>query len=66
MEQVTGTIRKNGKSGALLRGIHQTNENQVVSVHGQIHALRHLGDVSFLILRLPEGLLQRDFGCHFG
>ena len=58
MDKMTGKIKIAAQSCKQLKGLHETNPNQPVAVHGQIHALRHLGDVSFLVLRLPDGLVQ--------
>lgn len=33
-------------------------EGQKASVHGIVHTLRDLGDVRFMLLRMPQGALQ--------
>lgn len=56
MEQVNGIFEKRITTyGGLVAA---ANQNQTVTVCGQVHALRHMGDVTFLILRLGDGLLQ--------
>lgn len=56
MEQVNGTIiQRIMTSSGLAKA---ANQNRPVVVCGQVHALRHMGQVTFLILRLSDGLLQ--------
>jgi nondiscriminating aspartyl-tRNA synthetase len=56
MEFVTGTRQMRHLSAADLKG--GLGRNQHVTVHGAVHALRHMGAISFLTLRLRDGALQ--------
>lgn len=53
MEFVTGTPKKSMSKGDLAAFVWQT-----VTLDGMVHALRPLGGVTFLTLRLPDGAVQ--------
>ena len=53
MEFVTGTPKKSMSKGDLAALVGQT-----VTLDGMVHALRPLGGVTFLTLRLPDGAVQ--------
>ena len=53
MEFVTGTPKKSMSKKDLAAFVGQT-----VTLDGMVHALRPLGGVTFLTLRLPDGAVQ--------
>lgn len=56
MEFMTGMRKQAHLSAADLRG--GAHLNQTVTVHGAVHALRSMGAITFLTLRLRDGALQ--------
>ncbi len=55
MKTMTGQTQ--GKSSSL-SAVLSMEEGQRACVHGMAHVVRDLGDVRFLLLRMPEGVLQ--------
>ena len=56
MEFMTGTRKQTHLSAADLKG--GAYLNQTVTLHGAVHALRNMGAITFLTLRLRDGALQ--------
>ena len=56
MEFMTGTVQSLHLRAADLKG--GSHLNQTVTVHGAVHALRTMGAITFLTLRLSDGAVQ--------
>ena len=56
MEFMTGILEKETLELSAL--LDRGRIGQKVKVNGAIHAIRHMGDVAFVVLRKREGLLQ--------
>lgn len=56
MKTVTGT--KQTRAPEISDIIGGAYENQAVSIHGAVHALRRLGGITFLALRMRRGVVQ--------
>ncbi len=54
MKAMTGKTRARSSARAVLA----LGEGEQVYLHGMLHALRDLGDVRFLMLRMPDGVIQ--------
>ena len=55
MKTMTGDVRR---ASTLSEILTRTMHGEETCVHGMVHALRDLGDLRFLLLRLPDGTLQ--------